>query len=68
VSACLVSFVALAQQAQDEPAFEVASVKASDPNPSNPMWISGVRLAAPSATLASYVEILSRFTAGRLWI
>jgi uncharacterized protein (TIGR03435 family) len=39
VSACLVSFVALAQPAPDKLAFEVASVKPSDPNPSNPMWI-----------------------------
>jgi uncharacterized protein (TIGR03435 family) len=39
VSACFMSFVALAQQATNKPAFEVASVKASDPNPSNPMWI-----------------------------
>jgi len=29
----------LAAQAADEPRFEVASIKASDPNPSNPMFI-----------------------------
>ena len=39
-----------AQQATDKPAFEVASVRATDPNPSNPMFIGmsadGLRLEA----------------------
>jgi uncharacterized protein (TIGR03435 family) len=36
----LVSFsLALAQQGTNKPAFEVASIKPSDPNPSSPMWI-----------------------------
>jgi uncharacterized protein (TIGR03435 family) len=39
ICACLISFnLALAQQATDKPAFEVASIKPSDPNPSSPMW------------------------------
>jgi uncharacterized protein (TIGR03435 family) len=38
--AYFVSFgIALAQQPTDRPGFEVASIKPSDPNPSNPMWI-----------------------------
>jgi uncharacterized protein (TIGR03435 family) len=37
---CFISFsLALAQQATDKPAFEVASIKPSDPNPSSTMWI-----------------------------
>jgi uncharacterized protein (TIGR03435 family) len=40
VFACLASFgIAFAQQAPDEPRFEVASIKPSDPNPQNPMFI-----------------------------
>ena len=31
--------LAFGQHAADKPAFEVASIKPSDPNPSNPMWI-----------------------------
>src|SRR5580658_2847406 len=38
--ACFISLnFALAQQATDKPAFEVASIRPSDPNPSNQMWI-----------------------------
>jgi uncharacterized protein (TIGR03435 family) len=40
VCACLASLgFALAQQVPDAPGFEVASIKASDPNPSNTMFI-----------------------------
>ena len=40
ICACFVSVaVAFAQPAPNKPAFEVASVKSSDPNPSNPLWI-----------------------------
>ncbi len=45
IFACLASFgmasfgIAFAQQAPDEPRFEVASIKPSDPNPENPMFI-----------------------------
>lgn len=40
ICACLASLgLAFAQQAPDEPRFEVASIKASDPNPENPMFI-----------------------------
>jgi uncharacterized protein (TIGR03435 family) len=40
ICACFVSAaVAFAQPAPNKPAFEVASVKPSDPNPSNPLWI-----------------------------
>jgi uncharacterized protein (TIGR03435 family) len=36
---CVLAGIGLAQQKIDKPAFEVASIKPSDPNPSNPMWI-----------------------------
>jgi uncharacterized protein (TIGR03435 family) len=40
ICACLASLgFAFAQQAADKLSFEVASIKASDPNPSNPAWI-----------------------------
>jgi len=40
ICACLASLgLASAQQAADKLSFEVASIKASDPNPSNPAWI-----------------------------
>jgi uncharacterized protein (TIGR03435 family) len=40
ICACLVSgSVGFAQQAPEKPSFEVASIKPSDPNPSNTMWI-----------------------------
>jgi uncharacterized protein (TIGR03435 family) len=40
VCACLVSCsLGFAGQETDNPSFEVASIKPSDPNPSNPMWI-----------------------------
>lgn len=40
ICACLASIgLAFAQQVPDEPRFEVASIKASDPNPSSPMFI-----------------------------
>jgi uncharacterized protein (TIGR03435 family) len=40
VGVCLASLgFAFAQQAADKPSFEVASIKASDPNPSNPVFI-----------------------------
>lgn len=40
ICACLASLgLALAQRVPDEPRFEVASIRASDPNPSNPVFI-----------------------------
>src|ERR1035438_10242065 len=40
ICACLASLgLTFAQKAPDKLSFQVASIKASDPNPSNPMWI-----------------------------
>jgi hypothetical protein len=40
ICACLASLgFPFAQQAADKLSFEVAAIKASDPNPSNPAWI-----------------------------
>jgi len=55
--ACLASFgLGFAQQATDKPSFEVASVKPSDPNPSNPMWVG---MSADRA-LVTYTNITLR--------
>lgn len=57
VCTCLASFgVALAQQSADKPSFEVASIRATDPNPSNPMWIG---MSADGATV-KYTNITLR--------
>jgi uncharacterized protein (TIGR03435 family) len=55
--ACLALFgLGLAQQATDKPSFEVASVKPSDPNPTNPMWVG---MSADRA-LVTYTNITLR--------
>jgi uncharacterized protein (TIGR03435 family) len=55
--ACLVMLgLAFALQAADDPRFEVASIKASDPNPSNPMFIG---MSADGA-MVTYTNITLR--------
>jgi uncharacterized protein (TIGR03435 family) len=51
-----IALSALAQQAADKPAFEVASIKASDPNPSSPMWIG----MSADAGMVRYTNITLR--------
>ena len=55
--ACLASAgLGFAQQATDRPSFDVASVKPSDPNPTNPMWVG---MSADRA-LVTYTNITLR--------
>jgi uncharacterized protein (TIGR03435 family) len=58
IGACLVASLSIsfAQQETDKPSFEVASIKPSDPNPTNPSWIG---MSADRA-LVTYTNITLR--------
>src|ERR1700733_3738528 len=54
---CVALFgVAFAQRATDKPTFEVASVKASDPNPANPLLVG----MAADPSIVRYTNITLR--------